>query len=96
VQIGFGWGITTVSNYSSNEDAIASRMFSLWPQIDRGSLNSSPFREKYQDNGAIDLGPRFANLGRMDNVTLSTRLTVAMNTFWMLSREAQVSGQCEK
>ena len=28
---------------------MVSRMFSLWPQIDRESLNSSSFREKYQD-----------------------------------------------
>jgi hypothetical protein len=68
-----------------NEDTIVSRMFSLWPQIDRGSLNSSSFREKYQDNGATDLDPRFENLGRVGNATLSIRLTVALNSFWMLS-----------
>jgi hypothetical protein len=50
---------------------------------------------KYQDNGATDLGPRFLNLGSVGNVTLSTRLTVVLNTLQMFSREARVSDHCE-
>jgi hypothetical protein len=73
-------------------NTIASQMFAAWSLIDKGSSTSASFTERYiADGGTLDLSVRLVNLTAVDNVTFSSRLTTAFNTFWMLARQMDIN-----
>jgi hypothetical protein len=75
-----------------DDDEITKTMFEIWPLVDKSSSEGSSVTEKFLAKGVYDLDLWLADLSTVDNITFSTRLTTAFNTFWMLARETDDMG----